>query len=43
MTEVRADFDRIALLPDVGWDANRQYHEYLNRHLPEQCRAAPGA
>lgn len=37
---VRADFDRIALLPADGWDHNSHYHAFLLRHLPASCREA---
>jgi ubiquinone/menaquinone biosynthesis C-methylase UbiE len=38
---LRADFDRIAQLPDSGgWDHNRQYHDFLLRHLPIHIGAA---
>jgi SAM-dependent methyltransferase len=38
---VRADFDRIALLPDgEGWDSNRQYHRWLLRRVPPGCGEA---
>lgn len=37
---VRADFDRIALLSGEGWDHNSHYHEFLARHIPAQCGAA---
>jgi SAM-dependent methyltransferase len=31
---VREDFDRIALLPDDGWNHNRHYQRILLRHVP---------
>lgn len=37
---VRADFDRIALLPDETWNHNAHYHEYLLSRVPERCRHA---
>lgn len=37
---IRSDFDRIALLPDEGWDHNAHYHEYLLRRVPVRCRQA---
>ena len=40
MSDVRADFDRIALLSGEGWDHNSHYHDFLARHLPEPCREA---
>jgi SAM-dependent methyltransferase len=35
---IQSDFDRIALLPDGGWDHNAHYHGYLLRQIPEGCR-----
>lgn len=40
MDTVQADFDRIALLSQVGWDHNEHYHRYLLRQLPAHCEAA---
>jgi 2-polyprenyl-3-methyl-5-hydroxy-6-metoxy-1,4-benzoquinol methylase len=40
MDIIRADFDRIALLPDDGWDHNHHYHDYLLRQLPARCSFA---
>jgi 2-polyprenyl-3-methyl-5-hydroxy-6-metoxy-1,4-benzoquinol methylase len=40
MDTIRADFDRIALLPDDGWDHNHHYHDYLLRQLPARCSFA---
>jgi SAM-dependent methyltransferase len=37
---VQADFDRIARLPDEGWNHNAHYHGYLLRHVPAGCRWA---
>lgn len=37
---IRADFDRIAALPEDGWDHNAHYHPLLLRHVPPSCRAA---
>jgi SAM-dependent methyltransferase len=34
---VRQDFDRIALLPDHGWNHNTHYHEFLLGLIPERC------
>lgn len=35
---IQSDFDRIALLPDEGWNHNAHYHRYLMGHVPERCR-----
>jgi 2-polyprenyl-3-methyl-5-hydroxy-6-metoxy-1,4-benzoquinol methylase len=40
MDTIRADFDRIALLSDDGWDHNHHYHDYLLRQLPARCTSA---
>ena len=41
MSNVRADFDRIALLSSgEEWDHNGQYHDLLARHVPRPCREA---
>jgi len=40
MSDVRADFDRLALLSGEEWDHNSHYHGFLARHLPEPCREA---
>jgi ubiquinone/menaquinone biosynthesis C-methylase UbiE len=40
MSGVQADFDRIALLSQAGWDHNRQYHTFLLAHIPPSCQAA---
>jgi 2-polyprenyl-3-methyl-5-hydroxy-6-metoxy-1,4-benzoquinol methylase len=40
MSQVRADFDRIALLSEEGWTHNSHYHGFLLRQLPAQCEYA---
>lgn len=40
MSDVRADFDRLALLSGEGWDHNGHYHDFLARHVPAGCRDA---
>jgi SAM-dependent methyltransferase len=40
MSEVQADFDRIALLSQDGWDHNGHYHTFLLKHIPASCEAA---
>lgn len=37
---IRDDFDRIALLPDAGWNHNRHYQARLLRHVPAGCPEA---
>jgi ubiquinone/menaquinone biosynthesis C-methylase UbiE len=37
ITTVQADFDRIALLTDDGWDHNTHYHRLLLQHAPPGC------
>jgi len=34
---VRADFDRLAWVPDEGWDVNSHYHGFLLSSLPTHC------
>jgi ubiquinone/menaquinone biosynthesis C-methylase UbiE len=40
MSDVRADFDRIALLSGEEWDHSSHYHGFLARHIPGRCREA---
>jgi SAM-dependent methyltransferase len=40
ISDVRADFDRIALLPDDGWNRNNHYHAFLLKWLPARCANA---
>ena len=40
MSNVRADFDRIALLSGEEWGHNGLYHDLLARHVPRPCREA---
>jgi SAM-dependent methyltransferase len=37
---IRDDFDRIALLPDEGWNHNRHYHPLLLRQVRPGCAEA---
>jgi SAM-dependent methyltransferase len=37
---IQADFDRIALLSEEGWNHNQHYHRFLLRHVPASCREA---
>jgi ubiquinone/menaquinone biosynthesis C-methylase UbiE len=37
---VQADFDRIALLAEEGWDHNSHYHDFLLKQVPRPCPAA---
>ena len=39
-SDIRADFDRIALLSGEEWGHNSHYHGFLARHIPEPCREA---
>jgi SAM-dependent methyltransferase len=34
MQTIQADFDRLALLSDEGWNHNNHYHNFLLRHVP---------
>ena len=40
MSSVEADFDRLALLDDEGWTANNHYHNFLLKHVPQNCENA---
>jgi hypothetical protein len=40
MSQVEADFDRIALLPHDGWNHNRDYDAFLLKQMPESFGAA---
>src|SRR5882724_2809879 len=37
MSSVEKDFDRLALLDDDGWTQNNHYHDFLLRHVPQDC------
>ena len=37
MSTIEKDFDRLALLDSQGWTANNHYHDFLLRHVPENC------
>jgi ubiquinone/menaquinone biosynthesis C-methylase UbiE len=37
MSMIQADFDRIALVSTEGASRNDNYHNFLLRHLPENC------
>src|SRR5919206_544727 len=39
MSNVRADFDRIALLSGEEWGHNGLYHDFLARHVPDLFQA----
>ncbi len=39
-SQVRADFDRIALVSGEGWNHNDHYHPYLLKHVPHDCQTA---
>lgn len=38
MSNVRTDFDRLALLAGGEWDHSSHYHDFLLRHVPSHCR-----
>ena len=40
MSSVEADFDRLALLDDEGWTTNNHYHDFLLKHVPQNCEDA---
>jgi ubiquinone/menaquinone biosynthesis C-methylase UbiE len=37
MSSVEKDFDRLALLDSGGWTQNNHYHDFLLRHVPQDC------
>ena len=37
---IQADFDRLALLSESGWDQNSQYDKFLLQHIPPHCENA---
>lgn len=39
-SDVRDDFDRIAVLEGIGWDSNIHYHTFLRKHLPSHMARA---
>jgi SAM-dependent methyltransferase len=40
ISEVQADFDRLAALPESKWGHNSHYHDLLLRQLPPHCSEA---
>lgn len=40
MSSVEADFDRLAVLDEEGWTANNHYHDFLLKHIPQNCENA---
>jgi ubiquinone/menaquinone biosynthesis C-methylase UbiE len=40
MSSIEEDFDRLALLDDEGWTANNHYHDFLLKHVPQNCENA---
>jgi SAM-dependent methyltransferase len=40
MSSIEADFDRLALMDDEGWTTNNHYHDYLLKHVPQNCANA---
>jgi SAM-dependent methyltransferase len=40
MSTIEADFDRLALLDDEGWTTNNHYHDFLLKHVPQNCENA---
>lgn len=40
MSSIEADFDRLAILDDEGWTANNHYHDFLLKHVPQNCENA---
>ena len=40
MSSIEADFNRLATLDDEGWTANNHYHNFLLKHVPQNCENA---
>src|SRR5260370_2021111 len=40
MSVIQADFDRLALLDAAGWTQNNHYHNFLLRHIRDDCQNA---
>lgn len=40
MLSIEADFDRLARLDDEGWTANNHYHDFLLKHVSQNCENA---
>ena len=40
MSSIEADFDRLAILDDEGWTVNNHYHDFLLKHVPQNCENA---
>lgn len=40
MSTIEADFDRLALLDEEGWTSNNHYHDFLLKHVPQNCENA---
>jgi ubiquinone/menaquinone biosynthesis C-methylase UbiE len=40
MSAIEQDFDQLALLDSEGWNHNSHYHNFLLRHVPDNCGAA---
>jgi ubiquinone/menaquinone biosynthesis C-methylase UbiE len=40
MLSIEADFDRLAVLDEKGWTSNNHYHNFLLKHVPENCENA---
>lgn len=40
MSSIEADFDRLALLDDEGWTSNNHYHNFILKHVPQNCENA---
>jgi len=37
---IQADFDRLAVFSQDGWNHNSHYHRFLLRHAPLHCQQA---
>jgi ubiquinone/menaquinone biosynthesis C-methylase UbiE len=40
ISQVQADFDRLAAFSQDGWNHNSHYHHFLLKHIPPHCQQA---
>lgn len=40
ISQIQADFDRLAAFSQEGWNHNSHYHRFLLRHVPQHCQQA---
>lgn len=40
ISQIQADFDRLAAFSQDGWNHNNHYHRFLLKHIPSHCQQA---